>query len=202
MAITNYTELKAAIASWLNRSDLTSVIPDFIALAEPRINADVRIKEMEARATASASTATRYLALPTRFAEMRRLQLNTSPIHELKFVPHSGMNSYYSSTAGKPLYFTVVGGEVEFSCKPDTAYTVEMSYWAKVAALSASVADNVVLTNFPNIYLFCSLSEAALYLKHKEDAEWWSGRYMQEVERANAADKQGRWVGPMTVRPS
>ena len=34
MALTTYTELKAAIADWLNRSDLTSQIPDFITLAE------------------------------------------------------------------------------------------------------------------------------------------------------------------------
>jgi hypothetical protein len=35
MAITTYSELKTAVADWLNRADLTSVIPDFIALAKP-----------------------------------------------------------------------------------------------------------------------------------------------------------------------
>jgi len=34
MALTTYTELKASIADWLNRSDLTAAIPDFISLAE------------------------------------------------------------------------------------------------------------------------------------------------------------------------
>lgn len=32
MTITTYTELKAAIADWLLRDDLTAVIPSFIAL--------------------------------------------------------------------------------------------------------------------------------------------------------------------------
>ena len=34
MAITTYSELQSAVADWLNRDDLTSVIPNFIELAE------------------------------------------------------------------------------------------------------------------------------------------------------------------------
>ena len=42
MALNTYTALKTSIADFLNRDDLTSVIPDFIALAEAQINRDVR----------------------------------------------------------------------------------------------------------------------------------------------------------------
>ena len=42
MAITTYAELKTAIANWLNREDLTSVIPDFISLAEADFNRKLR----------------------------------------------------------------------------------------------------------------------------------------------------------------
>ena len=34
MPLTTYDELKASIADFLNRSDLTNAIPDFISLAE------------------------------------------------------------------------------------------------------------------------------------------------------------------------
>ena len=43
MAITTYAELKSSIANWLNRDDLTSVIPDFISLTEAGINRDYGI---------------------------------------------------------------------------------------------------------------------------------------------------------------
>ena len=33
MAISTYAELKTSIASWLDRSDLTDVIPDFISFS-------------------------------------------------------------------------------------------------------------------------------------------------------------------------
>jgi len=48
MAISTYTELKASIANWLNRSDLTSEIADdFIKLVEADLNAKLRIRQME-----------------------------------------------------------------------------------------------------------------------------------------------------------
>jgi len=37
MSIATYADLKAAVANWLNRSNLTARIPDFIALTETRM---------------------------------------------------------------------------------------------------------------------------------------------------------------------
>ena len=42
MALNTFTALKASIADYLNRDDLTAVIPDFITLAESQINREVR----------------------------------------------------------------------------------------------------------------------------------------------------------------
>jgi len=48
MAISTYTELKASIANWLNRSDLSDEIADdFIKLTEADYNAKLRIRQME-----------------------------------------------------------------------------------------------------------------------------------------------------------
>ncbi len=62
MALTTYTELKASVADWLNRTDLTSVVPDFIALAEAQIERTLRTRQMIVRATASIDT--EYSAVP------------------------------------------------------------------------------------------------------------------------------------------
>lgn len=48
MAITTYATLKTAVANWLSRSDLTSRIPEGIALAENRLAQDLRVRAMEA----------------------------------------------------------------------------------------------------------------------------------------------------------
>ena len=49
MAITTYDELKTSVADFLNRDDLTSVIPDFITMAEADLNRNVRHWRMEGR---------------------------------------------------------------------------------------------------------------------------------------------------------
>ena len=51
MAITTYTELKSAVANHLARTDLTSVIPDFISLAEARLSRELETRDQEKRAT-------------------------------------------------------------------------------------------------------------------------------------------------------
>ena len=48
----NWTELKASVAEWLNRSDLTSKIPELIALAERKFNRIIVTPERETIATA------------------------------------------------------------------------------------------------------------------------------------------------------
>ena len=47
MAIDSYTKLKTSVATWLDRDDLTDNIPDFISLAEDRINRHIRVRSME-----------------------------------------------------------------------------------------------------------------------------------------------------------
>ena len=78
MALTNYTELQASIADFLNRSDLTSVIPDFITMAEADMNRTLRIKEMSVRTRAPLNS--QYLKLPVDFLGMRNIELLTDPV--------------------------------------------------------------------------------------------------------------------------
>ena len=86
MAITNYSELKTAISSWLDRSDLDSVIPDFIALAEARHRRDFKLRRMETRVTANTIADTEYYTLPDNFIAMRNIQLNTDPKTALEYL--------------------------------------------------------------------------------------------------------------------
>ena len=50
MAITTYAELQSSIADFLDRDDLTSVIPTFISLAEADMNRQIRHWRQEKRA--------------------------------------------------------------------------------------------------------------------------------------------------------
>ena len=64
MSLSNYTGLKASIADFLNRDDLTAVIPDFITLAEAQINRDIRHFKMEARSSGQQDAGDEYMQTP------------------------------------------------------------------------------------------------------------------------------------------
>ena len=58
MALANYADLQASVANWLHRADLTAVIPDFVAIAEARMSADLDARDMDI--TTSLSTCLLY----------------------------------------------------------------------------------------------------------------------------------------------
>ena len=62
-----YSELKTAIADFLNRSDLTTHIDTFINSTEAELNRRLRTKDMIVRAEATADG--QYLTLPTDWLE-------------------------------------------------------------------------------------------------------------------------------------
>ena len=65
MAISTYAELQSAVGDFLNRQDLTTVIPTFIALAEADLNRSIRHRSMLTRSTATIDS--QFTALPTDF---------------------------------------------------------------------------------------------------------------------------------------
>ena len=63
MAITTYVELQAAAANWLVRADLTTRIPEFIALAEARLNRTLRARLAEVEVSLSSTPGARIVLL-------------------------------------------------------------------------------------------------------------------------------------------
>ena len=58
MALATYSDLKASIADFLNRDDLTAVIPDFIKLAEAQFKREIRHYKMMQRSEGEVDTDT------------------------------------------------------------------------------------------------------------------------------------------------
>ena len=83
MALSNYTELQASVAAFLNRSDLSSVIPDFITMAEAEFNRTLKVREMSVRTRAPIDS--QYVKLPADFLGMRNIDLLTDPITPMTY---------------------------------------------------------------------------------------------------------------------
>ena len=206
MALSNYTELKDAIADWLDRSDLTARIPDFIALAEARVSRELRIRAMETRANMNAVGGTKYYALPSDYLQMRNFQLNTNPTTPLEYITPEMLDRLYGSdTTGKPKAYTLIGDEIQLSPIPDSTYVVEMAYYAKFEALGdgtgGTVTSNWLTANAPDILLYGALIEAEPFIKNDERIQLWLTAYKEAVDKLQKADDRDRHSGStMRVR--
>ena len=192
MAISTYAELQTALENWVDRSDLSSRIPEFIALCEDTLNKRLRIRAMETRATATVSE--EYVSLPSDFLEMRNFQLNTSPKQVLRFVTPEYIDTFWAgSTTGKPKVYTFVGGEIQVAPSPDSSYTAEMDYYAKLDI--ATDSTNWVLTNSPSVYLYGSLLAAEPFLKNDKRIQVWQERFDRAIADLEMADSRERHSG-------
>lgn len=201
MAITTGAELATAVANWTGRADLTSRIPEFVALAEAKMNRVLRTPEMETKDAAFSITG-EYVAVPTGFLAARMFYLNDSDKTVLSFMPDDTQSDYFGTATGTPKYFSVVGSNFRFGPVPPSTYTATLVYYKAPASVSAGgSATNFILASHPDVYLYGSLLEAVGYLGDDPRVQLWLSAYSTALEHLKRQGSQMRWGGnSMAVR--
>ena len=197
MAITDYASLKTALATWLHRSDLTAMIPDFIALAEAKMTCDLDSRSMETRVNLTTVPGNAFLALPADMVEMRRLVLETEPACVLKYASPDQIDADYPlSSSSRPAVFAVIGGDIQLAPIPDSAYTLELTYQQRIPSLSDANPTNWLLTKWPNAYLYCALCAAQPFIANDERLVTFQALYKEAVKGINSVN----WYSGSTLR--
>jgi hypothetical protein len=187
-----YATLKTDIAAWMHRSDLTAVIPSFVAMAETEIfkvsRPALRVREMETEAdlTVTGLVAT----IPSDYLEAKYIKQDNAGQRTLFYRPPEDWTQDHSG------YFTVVGDEIRLP----TGFTADLKivYYAKPAALSADGDTNSVLEAYYPAYLSAALKFAHIYAKDMEGAQVHASALSQFITDANAANRNV--IGPLSVR--
>ena len=195
MALDTYANLKTEIANYLNRTDLTEYLDTFIDLAEARHSRDLRLREMENVSTATTTVSgTQSYDLPTGYLEMRYVLYQSDPYNFLYFMaPPDFFRAFNAGeTSGTPKYYTIVGSKIYLGPKPDAAKVLELGFFQRPTGLSDSNTTNAVLTDFPDLYLYASLAEAAPFLVQDERLAVWAQLYKEGVKTANESAQRGR----------
>jgi hypothetical protein len=204
MALSTYTELKTAIANWLNRSDLTSEISDdFIVLTEADLNAKLRIRQMHAQTTITIDAETE--SVPTGFLQVRDFYiLSNGQKYPMTFISPAQMDSVKaSSTTGVPSSYTILGSTFRFAPRPDTTYSATLNYYKKFDPLTSINTSNYILTDHPAVYLYGSLFHAANFLGgfDPNQVQQWSQMYQTALERIELNDREDSYSGsPLQIR--
>jgi hypothetical protein len=190
VAITTYAELQAAAANWLVRADLTQRIPEFITLAEARLNRVLRARLAETEAALTATVGARTLPLPAGFAEPLALWIVSSGRREaMRFIEPSLLGA--SSLQGRPCSWSIDGASLAFDRPCDQAYGLVLRMLAKFA-LSNAQPTNGLLTDYPDAYLFATLCEAGPFLRDDALAGAYEARLERAIGEINAKDARAR----------
>lgn len=187
MALDTYANLQASIASWVNRDDLTSVIPDFIALAESDMNATLRTRQNTAYATVTFA-ATGLAPLPDGFRAVKTIRLSDSPNYDLESVSLDRISELlaYNRESGNPEAFAVDGDSLRAYPTPSTDVDALCHYFRTIPALSDANTSNWVLTNYPQVYLYGAICHAHAYMDDTEEEQKFRAKFEDAMRRVNA----------------
>lgn len=197
MSLDTYTALKASVADWLNRTDLTTQIPDFITLAESEMKR--RLRRSSTRTTISLTA--EETSLPSDCAEVRSLVLESgSPSADMplrRATPEmlAERKARNAGGTGRPDSYTHVAGKLVVAPAPDATYTARILYFTQLTPLSGSVATNTILTESPDVYLFGSLMMAAPYLEHDERVAVWKQKFDAAIDQMNEVRDREEFEG-------
>lgn len=203
MPLSNYTELKSSVADWLNRADLTSQIPDFIALAEARFNRDLRLNAMLQRDTTVATSD--YVELPSDWLEHVSVTvINGGTIHRpLTYVTNEEFNRLrHQNLTGSFRYYTIQEDNIALLPEMDAgSVSLEIFYYGKIPALSDSNTTNWLLTRAPDLYLYGALAAAEMYLANDERLPVWLANVEKIMDDLRMeSERAKRSQGALAVR--
>lgn len=206
MALTNYGELKTTVASWLARSDLTTVIPDFVFLAHKQLQRDLRGHLRMQKRDVAFSVASEYVAVPTGFLELIHMHRNDSPYGPVQYMSPDQMSATFDSS-GAPQFVslaadTTPGAEYfRFAPAPDGTYTVTIEYYASMDYFTSDVQSNWILNDHPDCYLYGALMQARAFLGDDGRIPMWMQAYQMAIGDVRKAGSRTRWgASGLTIR--
>ena len=193
MALGTYSDLQAAVVGWSNRSDLAALIPDFITLAEERMNRELRVRQMETPLAAT-TIADNAIGVASNTVGVKTLWITGYESEPLLTQTYDFVRSL--GTEGRPTHWAWVGGNLHF----DGAGDVEGVLYAAIPALSADNTTNWLLTAYPSLYLAGALTEAFIYVQNDKERDRWNNRFLQTLADIQGADMRDRLSGPLAAR--
>jgi hypothetical protein len=200
MALSTYAQLKSAIADWLERSDLADRTADFVVLAESRLNRLLRFRTLESDQALVGVVGSRMAPLPAGFREPVTLWFEGAGGREaMRYADVAGLAT--STRPGRPRLWTIDGSSVAFERPCDEAYPFSLRMLGRLA-LSDLQPTNPVLSDYPDLYLFGALVEAAPYLRDADLLSLFAARFEAALAEARAKEARAKSLATLYVEPA
>jgi len=208
MALDSFANLKTAVLAWSDRSDLTSYATDFVTLCDIRIRkalSGLALRPREMETTTDITPSSGVCTLPSDFMAIKRVQARTSSPRRLEYRTQDWLDEAYPDGAsGTPIFYTIMGttpGTSTLRMYPLTTSDIRVTYYAYPAVLSDSNTTNWLLTKYPDVYLYGTLTELEIFAGNDAGAQKWLGFFGGAVQ--SLADSAfGSEITPGTGRTS
>jgi hypothetical protein len=197
-AVTDYEWLRSAIEKYMHRDDLQGDIADFISLTEARIKAMLWSRDQEAVVSLPTVAGQAYINLPSDFLHARAVSIPGVNGSLSYTTPDDYFGRYPADNSGAPRDYTLIDGSIYFGPVPDKVYSVSLTYQGAFIALSPDNPSNVLLSKWPNLYLWGALVEAAGFSENAGKAAFYDAKFMAAMSNINYTEANG--PGLLTMR--
>lgn len=187
MSLTTYSGLQTGLVDLLNRTDLTSYIPDWIVMAEADLNTRLECRQMTNVSTITLTAET--YALPTYFGGRTELRLNVNQGIRLTYLTPDLLDDI-TTTAGRPESYSIIGENFYFAPPPDGTYTARLKYRQKLTPLSDDAPSNWLSLAYPHAYLYGAAIHSAPFLRDDPRLSTWAGLYQSIVDQINLESRR------------
>jgi len=218
MAFVTYDDLVTNIAAWLARSDLDARIPDFIRLAEARLQRELRafltrtgafslpVAAGTGLTSAIASVGLTPVEIQSCGWKVADAADTSGLVTPLPQVSLDQLMEWHTTSPGPgaPEAYAAVGTSFKVYPLPNTPkdsagvdsfYTLVVSMIGLNASFglpisAANYATNPVWQEHPDLYLYGALCEAAPYLQHDERTPLWEARFTKILRDIRIQDER------------
>ena len=195
--ITDYQSLIDNVQDYLNRDDLTSVVPTWMGIVETELSRRLRDRRMISRATATLDN--QYIKPPSTLVALRNIQLNTDPPATLTQITPDVMDDKRASSNafGRPAFYSHLGQQIEVYPSPDTGHTLEIAYYRTIPAITADAGQttNWLIEYHPDAYLYGCLKQAGPYLGDQSITTTFNTYFEQAVQQIIQHDTDTKFSG-------
>ena len=190
----NYSELKTAVADWLDHHDSDSQVELFIELARAKINRKLSTMEMTCVATAVGIQNQNDYELPVDWNGAREVSVDGTVV-ELRGASAFTTSLNRNINVATPMWYTVRAGKIRFSCAPGADATIELAYYRKVPKLVEDTDTNWLLNEHPDCWLYAAVAEGYIYIMDEERASIFENRSYGVLTDIESSDANRRWSG-------
>lgn len=184
----NFGQMKTKVADYLNRSDLSAIVPDFINSVIHHLEKKYNFNYMLSTTQSFSFVSGTYsYAIPTRYKSTKWFKWDDQGdlVDITKKSEEDALRLYpdYTYDTGEPRTFSYIPATSTFLIRPtpDDSYTGYQRCWTFSADLSADEDTHWLLTNAWEVILYGALKEAAPYLLGDQRLLVWTGLYKEAI---------------------